>query len=88
VACPSCGAALAEPFCHQCGETKSDSHDFTWKHTVHDAVHEFLHLDGKILTTLWLLIRRPGFLTAEYWAGRRRLYIRPLRLYIVLAAIT
>jgi len=69
VACPSCGGALAGPFCHHCGETRPDPHDFTWKHTVHDAVHEFLHLDGKILTTLWLLIRRPGFLTLEYWEG-------------------
>lgn len=86
-ACPSCGAELAGPFCHQCGEARPDPHDFSWKHALHDAVHEFVHLDGKILQTLWLLIRRPGMLTAEYWEGRRRLHIRPLRLYIVLAAV-
>lgn len=87
VACPSCGTNLAGPFCHQCGETRPDPHDFSWKHAFHDAVHEFIHLDGKILQTLWLLVRRPGQLTAEYWEGRRRLHIRPLRLYILLAAI-
>jgi hypothetical protein len=85
--CPSCDARLTGPFCHQCGESRPDPHDFSWKHAGHDAIHEFLHLDGKIVQTLWLLIRRPGFLTAEYWQGRRRIYIRPLRLYIVLAAI-
>jgi hypothetical protein len=85
--CPSCNAALSGPFCHQCGEARPDAHDFSWKHSLHDAVHEFIHLDGKILQTLWFLIRRPGLLTAEYWEGRRRLHIRPLRLYIVIAAI-
>jgi hypothetical protein len=85
--CPSCKASLAGPFCHECGEARPDPHDFSWKHTIHDAFHEFAHLDGKILQTLWLLIRRPGLLTAEYWEGRRRLHIRPLRLYIVIAAI-
>ena len=86
-ACPSCNAKLAGPFCHECGEARPDPHDFSWKHAFHDALHEFVHLDGKILQTLWLLIRRPGMLTAEYWEGRRRLHIRPLRLYIVLAAL-
>jgi hypothetical protein len=50
-------------------------------------LHEFLHLDGKIFRTLWLLIARAGFLTSEYWQGRRTSYIRPLRLYIFIAAI-
>lgn len=86
-ACPSCGARLAGPYCHECGEARPDPHDFSWRHAAHDVLHEFLHLDGKIFQTLWLLIRRPGLLTAEYWDGRRRLHIRPLRLYIVLAAI-
>jgi hypothetical protein len=86
-ACPSCGAKLAGAYCHDCGEARPEPHDFSWKHALHDALHEFVHLDGKILQTLWLLIRRPGLLTAEYWEGRRRLHIRPLRLYIVLAAV-
>ena len=87
IACPSCDATMTGAFCAACGETRPDAHDFSWSHAVHDAVHEFVHLDGKIIQTLWLLIRRPGFLTAEYWQGRKRLHIRPLRLYIVLAAV-
>ena len=87
VACPSCHATMTGAYCSACGEARPTTHDFTWGHAVHDAVHEFVHLDGKIIRTLWLLIRRPGFLTAEYWSGRRRLHIRPIRLYIVLAAI-
>ena len=86
-ACRNCGTALAGDYCHSCGEARPHEHEFQWRHFLHDVVHEFLHLDGKIFRTLWLLIRRPGFLTQEYWDGRRTPYIRPLRLYIVIAAI-
>jgi hypothetical protein len=75
------------PYCHNCGEDRPDDHHFSWSHASHDAMHEFLHLDGKIFRTLWLLFRRPGFLTAEYWDGRKRAYIRPLRLYIFISAL-
>jgi hypothetical protein len=87
IACPSCSTTLIGPYCHNCGEDRPDDHHFSWSHARHDAMHEFLHLDGKIFQTLWLLFRRPGFLTGEYWEGRKRLYIRPLRLYIVIAAL-
>lgn len=86
-ACRNCGAGLVGQYCHNCGEPRPDHHEFQWKHIAHDAVHEFLHLDGKIFRTLWLLVSRAGFLTREYWAGRRTAYIRPLRLYIFIATI-
>lgn len=85
--CRNCGAPLVGSYCHACGEPGPDPHEFAARHFVHDAVHEFLHLDGKIFRTLWLLIARAGFLTKEYWDGRRKAYIRPLRLYIFIAAI-
>jgi hypothetical protein len=52
------------------------------RHFTHDAVHEFLHLDGKIFQTLKLLISKPGELTLEYFRGRRARYISPVRLYL------
>jgi hypothetical protein len=87
VACRNCGTGLVGAFCHGCGEPRPDHHEYQWKHVVHDATHEFLHFDGKIFRTLWLLISRAGFLTQEYWAGRRTAYIRPLRVYILIAAV-
>jgi hypothetical protein len=87
IECRNCGAPLAGKFCHDCGEGRPDDHEYQISHVLHDAVHEFLHLDGKIFRTLWLLIARPGFLTREFWFGRRTNYIRPLRLFIVIATI-
>jgi hypothetical protein len=43
--------------------------------------------DGKIPTTLWLLVRHPGRLTTEFLAGRRARYLRPLRLYLTLSLV-
>jgi hypothetical protein len=43
--------------------------------------------DGKIPTTLWLLVRRPGQLTAEFLAGRRVRYLRPLRLFLLASVV-
>lgn len=86
-ACRNCGVELAGEYCHGCGEPRPDEHEWTWSHFVHHATHEFLHVDSKIFQTFWLLLRRPGLLTEEYWAGRRTAYLRPLRIYILCAAV-
>lgn len=86
-ACRNCGVTLHGHFCHECGERRPQPHEWSIGHLLHDVVHELTHLDGKIFRTLWLLLRRPGFLTAEYWAGRRTGYIRPMRLYLVIATL-
>jgi hypothetical protein len=85
--CRNCGQSLDSAYCPSCGEPRHDAHEWSWHHFAHHAFHEFTHVDSKIFRTFWLLFRRPGFLTGEYWAGRRTSFIRPLRLYIIAAAI-
>jgi hypothetical protein len=84
--CLNCGVTLQGAFCHVCGQKAASVHlglhDF-----VHDATHEFLHLDGKILHTVRLLATRPGELTREFLAGRRARYISPVRLYLTFSLI-
>ncbi|WLT30473.1 DUF3667 domain-containing protein [Geothrix sp. PMB-07] len=46
-------------------------------------MHDLWHLDHKILESLWLLVRRPGFLAEEYLAGRRMRHVPPFRLYVI-----
>ena len=57
-------------------------HDF-----AHEATHEFLHLDGKILNTVKLLVFKPGQLTREFVEGRRARYISPLRVYLTFSLL-
>jgi hypothetical protein len=84
--CLNCGTRLHGKFCHACGQKATSAnvklHDF-----VHEATHEFLHLDGKILATLKLLVTKPGQLTVEFLEGRRSRYISPLRVYLTFSLI-
>ncbi len=52
---------------------------------LREATGRYVSLDGRLWRTLAALLFRPGFLTREYFAGRRRRYIRPARLFLVLS---
>ena len=81
--CASCRTPLTGPYCAQCGEKVIDSEAQTVRHLVaHTLADEVAHLDGKFWRTLRGLVCRPGFLSEEYCAGRRRPYIKPVRLLI------
>lgn len=81
--CPSCGAQRLGPYCAHCGERFLTPADFDLRHfLLHDLPHEVWHVDDKLKRTLRALFVRPGFLPAEYTAGRRVPYIAPLRLYL------
>jgi len=51
---------------------------------LREAAGRYVAFDGRMWRTLIGLFR-PGFLTREYFAGRRRRYIRPARLFLVLS---
>ena len=84
--CLNCGAALQGRYCSECGQRYSPHH-LGFHDLVHDAVHEFLHLDGKIFRTMKLLVMKPGALTREFLEGRRARYISPIRLYLTWSVI-
>ncbi|HXH37971.1 MAG TPA: DUF3667 domain-containing protein [Thermoanaerobaculia bacterium] len=85
--CSNCGATSADEYCARCGERQPGHHDLSLGHFVHDVVHEFVHLDSKLFRTLRDLVTRPGFLTQEYFAGRKSRFIPPLRLFLTLFAL-
>lgn len=85
--CTNCGAEGADVYCPRCGEKQPDHHDLTVGHVAHEAFHELVHLDSKLFSTLRALVFQPGLLTAEYFAGRKKRYIAPLRLFLTLFAL-
>jgi Protein of unknown function (DUF3667) len=82
--CVSCGASLSGPYCARCGERALEPEALTLRHfLVHTVAHELMHVDGALWRTLRLLFVRPGRLSLEYAAGRRRPYINPFRLLLI-----
>lgn len=83
--CPSCGANRQSRYCAECGEKFISPKDFELKHFLFEQLsHEFLHVDGKLPRTMRLLFMQPGVLAKNYVAGRRQLFVSPLRVYVVL----
>jgi hypothetical protein len=86
-ACENCGTSLEGHFCHNCGQKELHEHDWSLKHFLHEAWHEIIHLDSKIFLTVRLLLLKPGELTRQYLAGRRKPFVAPVRLYLAITAI-
>jgi hypothetical protein len=85
-ACPNCGApgTGTEIYCARCGQETSLALP-TVRGLLREAAGRYVALDGRLWRTVSALLFRPGFLTREYFAGRRRRYIRPARLFLVLS---
>lgn len=88
-ACANCGQPLATPpprFCPTCGQET---------HLRPPRLGEFLQqfggayfaTEGALWRTLKLLLFKPGELTRQYLAGRRKHYVLPLRLYLTISLV-
>jgi uncharacterized protein DUF3667 len=79
--CRNCKAPIAGRFCENCGQ-ETDLRLPTLREFAREAAGRYVAFDGRFWRTLFALAFRPGRLTREYFAGRRRRYIRPARLYL------
>ncbi len=86
--CASCLEPLAGEFCHHCGEKSKAGRDLSLRHFAGEAAQEFTSVEhSKLFRTLRALLLRPGFLTAEWVAGRRRPYLKPLNLLLLVLTL-
>jgi hypothetical protein len=84
--CKNCQAGLDGAYCKSCGQRDVDLERPIWS-LVGDILRETFELDGRSALTLRTLFRRPGVLTEEFLAGRRRTYTSPLRLYLAISIL-
>jgi hypothetical protein len=85
--CPSCGTADMHHYCGHCGERRRSHADYSLRHFLGEALELLTHFDFKLPRTTWLLVTRPGQLSADHLAGRRVRYISPLRLFLLLSIV-
>ena len=85
--CLNCDALLTDHawYCHQCGQKCTDG-----RISIMELLREFFEavfdLDSRFFRTLRYLFV-PGVLTTEYFLGRRKKYVHPLRLFLVTGII-
>lgn len=82
--CRNCGAPLAGDYCARCGQHESRG-DLHFAEAAGDIVGDIFTWDSRLWRTLVPLLVRPGFLSAEFNAGRRARYMPPFRLYLVIS---
>ena len=86
-ACENCGTPLLGEHCYRCGQpTKGLVRHFS--SLIGDFLDSVFTIDARFPHTIWPLFAKPGFLSLEYFAGRRVRYVSPVRLFFFLSIIT
>jgi hypothetical protein len=85
--CPNCDYPLGSDhqFCAACGQAVIG--EDTMRSFLSHFLGDYFTFDSKIIRSAVPLLVRPGFLTAEFLAGRRARYIPPLRMFIFLSVL-
>jgi len=73
-------------YCHVCGQKQVDADWLSVAPFIRQIGIELSNLDFKSVRSLLALLR-PGYLAAEFLAGRKRRYLSPLKLYFLSAAL-
>lgn len=85
-ACRNCGTPLEGRFCSACGQEDRPL-DLSLRDLVADVWETFTNVEGRALQTLGRLVTAPGFLTLEYFEGRRVRWVSPVRLYLIVSVV-
>ncbi|MBL4942098.1 MAG: DUF3667 domain-containing protein [Colwellia sp.] len=84
--CENCQQPLIGAFCSRCGQEDKSTLKYFWSVILH-LLDDVFSFDSRASRTIWPLIARPGFLTNEYFVGKRVHYVPPLRLYLFISII-
>ncbi|HKJ41452.1 MAG TPA: DUF3667 domain-containing protein [Sunxiuqinia sp.] len=84
--CPNCGHEFKGYYCPNCGQSNTEF-DRPVGFVFYDFLGNLFAFDSRFVHTFRDLLFRPGFLTTEFFQGRRVRYAPPFRLYIFVSFI-
>ena len=97
--CPSCGQPRSTRYCGHCGERAVEPDELSFKRFLRALAEELVpgfeaddgqpvrRIGGRIYRTVYTLFRHPGQLTADYIAGRRRPYMKPVQVFVTISLL-
>ena len=85
--CPSCRVSRVAGYCADCGEAAPQRRALTWRAVAAKGVQALTSIDGKLLRSSALLLRRPGALTLAHVDGPRMPYLAPVPLFLLANAL-
>jgi hypothetical protein len=84
--CANCGAPMHGPYCYACGQPEKGMIR-QLASVLSDVLDTVFNIDSRVFRSLFPLYFRPGYLTLEYFAGRRVRYVTPFRLFFFLCLV-
>jgi hypothetical protein len=84
--CANCGAPMHGPYCYACGQPEKGLIR-QLASVMSDVLDTVFNIDSRVFRSIFPLYLRPGYLTLEYFAGRRVRYVTPFRLFFFLCLI-
>lgn len=84
--CLNCGATVSGKFCSECGQENLELRE-NFLHLAMHSVGHYFHFESKFFSSMVPLFTKPGFLTKEYFAGRRASYLSPISMYIFISIV-
>ena len=97
--CPTCGQPRATRYCGTCGERRVEPDELGFRRFLHALGEELVpafdagdadplkRMGGRVFRTVYTLFRYPGRLTADYIAGRRRPYLKPVQVFLTVSLL-
>ncbi|MGQ7868124.1 DUF3667 domain-containing protein [Sunxiuqinia sp. sy24] len=85
-ACSNCSHEFKGFYCPNCGQSSSEF-DRPVGFVFYDFLGNLLAFDSRFVRTFRDLVFKPGFLTVEFFKGRRARYAPPFRIYIFMSFI-
>ncbi len=74
-------------FCHRCGEKQFNPSDVSASKVSSHIFSSITEVDGKLISSLWLLLSKPGQLTKDYLSGIRKNRLSPFQLLLLVNII-